>query len=233
MRAALGEFEVIGVVDDAGGVGVLVIDADGIAVDALGDEAGARQLGAHGRASSSSSASRSSCAALRAQRFEAEIAVDLLGHEPPARRALHEALLDEIGLDHLLDDVALLAQRRRHGLDADGSAAVVLARCTADSGGRWHRGRLLSTSSRRERIVGDAWRRCASPRRRRRNRAPGAAAASPRGACRASGARSRRRRRHREPWRGRARRARRSPQARPARRRSGAAECRSARAAAG
>ena len=43
---------------------------------------------------------------------------------PAARRALHEALLDQIGLDDLLDGVARLAQRRGKGLDADRTAGV-------------------------------------------------------------------------------------------------------------
>jgi hypothetical protein len=44
----------------------------------------------------------------------------------PARRALDEALLDQIGLDDLLDRVARLGQRGRDRLDADRAAAVIL-----------------------------------------------------------------------------------------------------------
>ena len=37
-----------------------------------------------------------------------------------------QALLDQIGLDHLLEHVALLRERGGQGLDADRAAAVVL-----------------------------------------------------------------------------------------------------------
>ena len=43
--------------------------------------------------------------------------------KPAARRALHEALLDEIGLDDVLDRVARLGQRGGDRLDADRAAA--------------------------------------------------------------------------------------------------------------
>ena len=43
--------------------------------------------------------------------------------QPPARRALHEAQLDEIGLDDVLDRVARLGERGGDGLDADRAAA--------------------------------------------------------------------------------------------------------------
>ena len=46
-------------------------------------------------------------------------------HAPP-RRAADEALLQQIGLDDLLQRIARLRQRRRDGLDADRSAVVVL-----------------------------------------------------------------------------------------------------------
>ena len=46
--------------------------------------------------------------------------------QPAARRALHEALLDQEGLDDLLDRVARLGQRRGDGLDADRAAAEIL-----------------------------------------------------------------------------------------------------------
>ena len=48
------------------------------------------------------------------------------GEHAAARRALHEALLDQVGLDDLLDGVARLGERRGHCLDADRPAAVVL-----------------------------------------------------------------------------------------------------------
>ena len=43
-----------------------------------------------------------------------------------ARRALDEALLDQIGLDDLLDRVARLAQRRGDGFDAHRPAIIEL-----------------------------------------------------------------------------------------------------------
>ena len=46
------------------------------------------------------------------------------GEQPSARGALDEALLDEERLDDVLDGVARLAKRRRHGVDADRSAAI-------------------------------------------------------------------------------------------------------------
>ena len=45
------------------------------------------------------------------------------GEQPAARRALHEALLDEEGLDDVFDRVARLRQRRRDRLDPDRPAA--------------------------------------------------------------------------------------------------------------
>src|ERR1043166_5265986 len=56
---------------------------------------------------------------------EAEVAERMSGEQPPARRALHEALLDQERLDDLLDRVARLGERRRNGLDPDRSAAVI------------------------------------------------------------------------------------------------------------
>ena len=46
--------------------------------------------------------------------------------QPAARRALHEALLDQVGLDDVLDRVARLRQRRRDRLDADRAAGEIL-----------------------------------------------------------------------------------------------------------
>ena len=43
--------------------------------------------------------------------------------QPSARRALHEALLNQIGFDDLLDRVARLGKRGGDGLDADRAAA--------------------------------------------------------------------------------------------------------------
>ena len=70
----LGEFEVVGVVDHAAGIGVLVIDADGIAVDAVGDGAlGAAEPVMRPSSSAASSARRSSCAARGRSGFSSEI----------------------------------------------------------------------------------------------------------------------------------------------------------------
>src|SRR5579885_3223042 len=56
-------FEIVGVIDKAGGVGVLIIDSDGKEMRAVADRAGARRIGRHDAASSSrSEASMSSWA---------------------------------------------------------------------------------------------------------------------------------------------------------------------------
>src|SRR5215469_5800527 len=56
---------------------------------------------------------------------EAEVAEGVRGQQPPARRALDEAALDQEWLDDLLDGVARLRQSSRDGLDPDRAAAVV------------------------------------------------------------------------------------------------------------
>src|SRR4051812_10512113 len=53
-----------------------------------------------------------------------EVAEGVGREHTAAGRALQEAALDEEGLDDLLDGVAGLGQRRRHGLDADRAAAI-------------------------------------------------------------------------------------------------------------
>src|SRR5262249_45943626 len=57
---------------------------------------------------------------------EPQVTECMRGQEPPARRTLDEALLDQERLDDLLDGVARLRQRRRDGLDPDRTAGVVL-----------------------------------------------------------------------------------------------------------
>src|SRR5215207_10478709 len=52
----------------------------------------------------------------------AEVAEGVRREHAPARGALNEALLDQIGLDDVLDGVARLGQRRRDRLDADRAA---------------------------------------------------------------------------------------------------------------
>ena len=54
------------------------------------------------------------------------MAEGLRRQQAAARRALDEALLDEEGLDDLLDGVARLRQRRGDRLDADRPAAEAL-----------------------------------------------------------------------------------------------------------
>src|SRR5690349_4889090 len=54
---------------------------------------------------------------------QAEMAEGVGRQHPPARRALHEALLDQVGLDDVLDRIAGLGERRRERLDPDRPAA--------------------------------------------------------------------------------------------------------------
>src|SRR6266705_5675834 len=56
---------------------------------------------------------------------EAEMAERMRGQQPAARRALQIAALNQERLDDILDGVARLRQRRRHGLNADRAAAVI------------------------------------------------------------------------------------------------------------
>src|SRR4029453_8065339 len=58
--------------------------------------------------------------------FQAEMLVGVTGGDAAARGAHDEALLDQIGLDHILDRAALLAERRRETLDADRAAVKLL-----------------------------------------------------------------------------------------------------------
>src|SRR5437899_1084042 len=48
------------------------------------------------------------------------------GYEPSAGRSLNEPLLEEVGLDDLLNGIASLAQRRCDGFDSDRSSAIRL-----------------------------------------------------------------------------------------------------------
>src|SRR5207237_5546908 len=47
------------------------------------------------------------------------------GEQTSARRALQKTLLNEKRLDDLLERVARLGERRRHGVDPDRAAAIV------------------------------------------------------------------------------------------------------------
>ena len=62
------------------------------------------------------------------RRGETEMAVRIDGQHAAARRALEQAALQQERLDHLLDRIALLGQRRGKRVDADRSAAIVRAR---------------------------------------------------------------------------------------------------------
>ena len=53
------------------------------------------------------------------------MAEGMRGQQPPARGALQIAALDQKRLDDVLDGVARLRQRRRHGFHADRAAAVI------------------------------------------------------------------------------------------------------------
>ena len=64
-------------------------------------------------------------AAPRGGRRQAEVLVGAPRGHPAPRRA-HEALLDQEGLQHVLDGAALLAERRRQGLHADRPAVEAL-----------------------------------------------------------------------------------------------------------
>src|SRR5258706_14117550 len=55
-----------------------------------------------------------------------EVTVGDLGQHAAAWGALQEALLQQIRLDDLFEHIALVAERRRHRLDPDRAAAVML-----------------------------------------------------------------------------------------------------------
>src|SRR6476661_1148896 len=63
--------------------------------------------------------------ARRAWRRKPKMGEGALGEHAAARRTRDEALLQQIGLDDLLDGVARLRQRRGDGLDADRTASVI------------------------------------------------------------------------------------------------------------
>ena len=77
-----------------------------------------------------------------------------LREQPSARRALHEALLDKIGLDDILDRVARLRQRRRDRLDPDRPAGEVF--CDHDEVAPVERVEAVRVHlERKERVIGD------------------------------------------------------------------------------
>src|SRR6266404_8351689 len=57
---------------------------------------------------------------------KAEMRIGLTGQHAAARRALNQALLDQIGLDDFLDGIARFAERRRQSLDAHRPAIEAL-----------------------------------------------------------------------------------------------------------
>src|SRR6516165_9181109 len=61
---------------------------------------------------------------------QVEMAKRKPGQHAAARGALYKPFLDQVRLDDLLDDVALVAERRRHSLDPDRPAAVILGDAT-------------------------------------------------------------------------------------------------------
>ncbi len=173
---ALGEGEIAGVIDDAAGIGVLVIDAAAIAVH-------------RGRPAQSSSAQQVELRDRGLGRGQAEMAPARLAQHPAAAGAQDQPLLDQERLDHVFERVARLGQRGGQRLDARPARRHGARRCGADSAGPSHRARAGPP-----RAAAAPHRRSRGPpgacRRPRRNRAPGAAAARRRAACRASAARS-------------------------------------------
>src|SRR5690606_38724703 len=59
-------------------------------------------------------------------RLETEMPVGELRGHPAARRALDVTLLDQVGLDHVLDGTAFLAHRRRQAVGADRTTVELL-----------------------------------------------------------------------------------------------------------
>ena len=132
---AFHELEVVGVVDDAGGVGVLVVNADGeaegqesIPVDrrcALPPQGAMRPWGGPAvawRPCGAHSLGNRSLAAPGTGGARPKCRYDKRGGHAAARRALQVTLLDEEGLQHVLDRVALLADGRGEIVDADRAA---------------------------------------------------------------------------------------------------------------
>ena len=120
---------------------------------------------------------------------------------PPARLAQHAAaagaqdqtLLDQIGLDHVLQRVARLGQRRGQRFHPDRAAMVMLGDAAQIAAVHRVQPEPVDLQPGQRRVgVGRGPPGCA--RRRRRNRAPGAAAARRCAACRGTAGRSRRRR---------------------------------------
>ena len=188
--AALAEFQEVGVIDEAGEIGVLEIDADrqdvGLALDPPGE------VGPIARSRLFAAVEQRELGRGLRRRRQAEMDEGCCGQHAAARRARDEALLEQIGLDDLLDRIARLGQRRGDGLDADRAAAVIHRRCSEIAmvervEARARRLRAAAARGRRP------WRRSRRRPRRRRNRARAVAAARRCAACRARAARSRRR----------------------------------------
>ena len=119
------------------------------------------------------------------------------------------ALLDQIRLDHVLDRVALLGERRGQGFDADRPAAECSAMQPQIAAVHGVEAAIVDLEP-LQRLVGDRRGRPTACRRPRRSRARGAAAGRRCAACRASAWRSPPRRPSAAAARARARRAARS-----------------------
>ncbi len=115
-----------------------------------------------------------------------------LAQHPAAAGAQDQALLDQVGLDHVLQRVARLGQRGGEGFDADRAAGVVFG--DAAEIAAVHRVEAEAVHLQAgQRGVGDRRGRPGRRRPPRRSRAPGAAGGRRCAACRGSGGRSPRR----------------------------------------
>jgi hypothetical protein len=134
--AAFEELQIVGVIDDAAGVGVFVVDANGM-VNALGF-CSCFMAGADSNAAflceckfCDRVCARQGCSA-RARPARRRAGCPGRGggrrrrRHAAARRALQEALLDQVGFEHVLDGVARLADGGGEVVDADRAAAELV-----------------------------------------------------------------------------------------------------------
>ena len=188
-----------------------------------------RRSSAEGRPQPSSK--RSPRGARRPRRREAEVRPGARRQHPPARRALDQPLLQQEGLDHLLDGVAHLRERRRDRLHPHRPAAVVLGEEPQVAPVRPVEPEVVDPEP-HQRPVGDLPRDLARRPRRWRSPPPAAAAARRSAACPAPAGRSRAPRPASPRPSSAAPPASRSGPARPRRRTRAASGCRTGRAAA-
>ena len=111
---ALHELEVVRVVHDAAGIGVFPVDPH------RPDEF------VHFAATQSLASNNGRLRLARSGILQAEVLIGLARGDAAARGAHQEALLDQVGLDHVFDRAALLAERRRKAFDADRTAVELL-----------------------------------------------------------------------------------------------------------